>query len=134
MTTSFQPAQARIISDGFHLFAHQPTYVQTFMIPELFIIEQPLSPDAVEVFRSFRIGGGKIRHDKSNITFDLAHRALVLNDIYLTPDFGISVVTDPELARFEFQPVNELNNFQQVFQFKTMDGFTFLPHCYFKLL
>ncbi len=125
---------ARIISDGFHLFAHQPVQVTTFMIPDVFLVQTPLSLDAIEVFRSFRIGGGKIRHDKSNIAFDLYNQSLVLSEIYMTPDFGISVVTDPELARFEFRPVSTFTNFGKVFQFKTMDGFQFEPHCYYKIL
>lgn len=134
MTASIGTKQARIVSDGFHLFAYAPTQLTTLIVPEVFLLQTPMPADAIEVFRTFRIGGGKLRHDKSNISYDMIDGSIVLNEIFLTPDFGISVVSDPELARFEFLPAATRSNFAKLFQFKTMDGFVFEPRCYFKVL
>ncbi len=134
MTSTIGTTAARIVSDGFQLFAREPTQLLTLVLPEIFLIQAPLSIEAIEVFRSFRMPGGKIRHDASNITFDLAGHSIVLSEIYLTPEFGISVVADPDLARFEFAPSSSQSKFVKIFQFKTMDGFVFEPHCYFKTL
>ncbi|CAN5621370.1 hypothetical protein BH10CYA1_BH10CYA1_42420 [soil metagenome] len=134
MTSTIGSKTARIISDGFHMFAQSPIHLVTLIMPEVFLMQVPLSPDAIEVFRTYRIGGGKLRHDKSNITFDLIDGSIVLSELYLTPEFGISVVADPDLARFEFLPAATRTNFLKLFQFKTMDGFVFEPRCYFKTL
>jgi len=134
MTSTIGSKAARIVSDGFHMFGHKPVHMVTLILPEVYLMQRPMSPDAIEVFRTFRIGGGKLRHDKSNITFDLIDGAIVLSEIYLTPDCGISVVADPDLARFEFLPAATRTTFLKIFQFKTMDGFVFEPRCYFKVL
>ena len=134
MTSTIGTKQARIVSDGFHMFAHTPTQLQTLIIPEVYLLQVPMPADAIEVFRTFRIGSGKLRHDKSNITFDMIDGSVILSEIFLTPDFGISVVCDPDMARFEFLPAATRSNFSKLFQFKTMDGFVFEPRCYFKVL
>lgn len=134
MTSSIGTKQARIISDGFHLFAYAPTQVTTLIIPEVFLLKVPMPADAIEVFRTSRIGGGKLRHDKSNITFDMIDGSIILSEIFLTSEFGISVVCDSDMARFEFLPAATRSNFAKLFQFKTMDGFVFEPRCYFKKL
>jgi hypothetical protein len=134
MTASIGTQAARIVSDGFHLFAHAPTHLVTLIIPQVYLLQVPMAIDAIEVFRSTRFGAGKMRHDKSNITFEMADSSIVLSEIFLTPEFGISVVTDPDLARFEFAPNAVRSKFLKLFQFKTMDGFVFEPHCFYKVL
>lgn len=134
MTTSIGTKTARIVSDGFHMFGHKPIQLGTLIMPEVFLMKVPMAPDAIEVFRTFRIGNGKLRHDKSNITFDMLDGAIVLSEIFLTPEFGISVVADPDYARFEFLPAATQTDFLKLFQFKTMDGFVFEPRCYFKVI
>jgi hypothetical protein len=123
----------RIVTDGFHLFAHVPTHLVTLILPEIFCLITPMSPEAIEVFRVVRVDK-ETRHNKSNISFDVNDGAIVLSEIFLTPEFGISVVADPALARFEFQPTITDGKFLDTFQFKTMDGFEFEPRCYYKLL
>jgi hypothetical protein len=123
--------EARIVTDGFYLFAHQPTYLLTLILPRLLLL-RPLTSETIEIFRSHRIPGGKIRHDTSNIVYDLADDAMLLNDLYLTKDFGIAVALDSDLAKFEFAPSLMQTKFSQTFQFKTFDGYAFEPECYFK--
>ncbi|MBI2810815.1 MAG: hypothetical protein HYX67_08315 [Candidatus Melainabacteria bacterium] len=134
MTSTIGSKAARIVSDGFHMFAYKPIQLTTLIMPEVFLLQMPMSPDAIEVFRTFRIGGGKLRHDKSNISFDMIDGSIVLSEIFLTPDFGISVVADPDMARFEFMPAATRTDFPKLFQFKTMDGFVFEPRCFFKVI
>lgn len=130
--------EARIVADGFYLFANKPTSLVTLVLPRINIIKEPLNSEGLEIFRAVRISGGKIRHDASNISFDLAEgieqRALVLNDIYLTKDFGIAIALDTDLAQFEFSPAPNQTEFSTLFQFKTLDGHSFEPQCYFKTL
>lgn len=134
MTSSIGTKIARIVSDGFHLFSHKPIQMATMILPEVYLMQAPMHPEAIEVFRTFRIGGGKLRHDKSNITFEMLDGSIVLSEIFLTPDFGISVVADPDYARFEFLPAANPSDFPKIFQFKTMDGFVFEPRCYYKVI
>lgn len=130
--------EARIVADGFYLFARQPTYLLNFSLPRLTIIKPPLNEAAMEVFRAIRISDGKIRHDKSNISYDLhdqdGQKSLVLSELYLTADFGIAVSLDPDLAQFEFTVSVTPSDFKSIFEFKTLDGYSFDPASNFKVL
>ncbi len=138
MIPSGRKNAARIVSDGFYLFAHKPTSLVTLVLARLTILKEPLNSEGLEIFRAVRISGGQVRHDPSNISFELssAHeqQAIVLSDIYLTPDFGIAIALDPDIAQFEFSPSLTITQFTKLFQFKTLDGHTFEPECYFKIL
>src|ERR1700712_2516852 len=100
MSTIIAQQKPRMITDGFRLFAHRPVQVLTFMISQLYLLQSELNADAIEITRSFKIVGDKLRHDKCKVSFDIADQSLILSNIYLTPDFGISVIADPAIARF----------------------------------
>ncbi|HEY9676997.1 MAG TPA: hypothetical protein V6C76_03270 [Drouetiella sp.] len=130
--------EARMVADGFYLFGRKPTYLVNLTLPRLTILKPPLNEDAMEIFRAVRISDGKVRHDKSNITYDLHDdnglKSLVLNELYLTSDFGIAVSLDPELAQFEFTVSVVPTEFSLNFEFKTLDGYAFEPTSNFKVL
>jgi len=135
MSTTIGTNKPRIITDGFRLFGHRPVQIATFMISQVYLLQSELSLNAIEIFRSFKIDEDKVRHDKCKVTFDMADQSLILSNIYLTPEFGISVIADPAIARFEIQQISEPTDFGKIFQFETTtNGFKFEPHCYYKIL
>ena len=97
-------------------------------------VQERIAPHAARWDKEAHFPAAELRGLAALGCYGVAVPAEWLSEIYLTPDFGISVVTDPELARFEFKPVTAFTNFGKVFQFKTMDGFQFEPHCYYKVL
>ena len=128
METMFD--RRRVSADGFFLFAKIKTQVSVLVLPKLTVVGSPFADDSIEVFRAFRTEGRKLRYDQTNISVSLFDDAIVLKELFLTPKFGISVVTDPAVARFEFI-LSTQATFSETFEFTTIDGILLQPHCYF---